>query len=118
MDRVGSDGVVTVEAGRRWAWKRNTSKACSSILAGISACLYWQQTLRAWAVRQKCLTSLSPDKKIASIQEILDFGRTRQEGRKEIVIIAENIEGEALTTRSQQTPWYVLGYRRESSGIW
>ena len=33
MDKVGKDGVITVEEGQSWASRRNTPRGCSSTAA-------------------------------------------------------------------------------------
>lgn len=97
MDEVGSDGVVTVEAGQTMGMEKEYVEGMQFDSGYISA-YFVTDSSRMEAVYNNAHILIT-DKKISSIQEILPVLESlAQQGRKEIVIIAENIEGEALAT--------------------
>ncbi len=97
IDEVGKDGVVTVEAGQTLGLEKEYVEGMQFDNGYISP-YFITDTARMQAVFEKPYILIT-DKKISSIQEILPLlEQVAQKGRKEIVIIAENIEGEALTT--------------------
>lgn len=97
MDKVGSDGVVTVEAGQTMGLEEEYVEGMQFDSGYISP-YFVTDTGRMEAVYKNPYILIT-DKKISSIQEILPvLEQLAQSGRKEIVIIAENIEGEALAT--------------------
>jgi chaperonin GroEL len=97
MDQVGSDGVVTVEAGQTMGMEKEYVEGMQFDSGYISA-YFVTDSARMEAV-YKSPYILITDKKISSIQEILPvLEALAQKGRKEIVIICESIEGEALAT--------------------
>ncbi len=97
MDQVGSNGVVTVEAGQTMGLEKEYVEGMQFDSGYISP-YFVTDPARMEAVYQNAYILIT-DKKISSIQEILPvLEKLAQSGRKEIVIIAENIEGEALTT--------------------
>ncbi len=97
IDEVGKDGVVTVEAGQTLGIEKEYVEGMQFDNGYISP-YFITDTQRMEAVFQNA-SILITDKKIGSIQEILPLlEQLAQKGRKEIVIIAENVEGEALAT--------------------
>lgn len=97
MDQVGSDGVVTVEAGQTMGLEKEYVEGMQFDSGYISP-YFVTDAGRMEAIYQNPYILIT-DKKIASIQEILPvLEALAQKGRKEIVIIAENVEGEALAT--------------------
>lgn len=97
IDEVGKDGVVTVEAGQTLGLEKEYVEGMQFDNGFISA-YFVTDPARMEAVYEKPYILIT-DKKIASIQEILPIlEQVAQKGKKEIVIIAENVEGEALTT--------------------
>jgi chaperonin GroEL len=97
MDQVGSNGVVTVEAGQTMGLEKEYVEGMQFDSGYISP-YFVTDPSRMEAVYQNAYILIT-DKKISSIQDILPvLEKLAQSGRKEIVIIAENIEGEALTT--------------------
>lgn len=97
MDQVGSDGVVTVEAGQTMGMEKEYVEGMQFDSGYISA-YFVTDPARMEAVFKNA-SILITDKKIGSIQEILPLLElVAQSGKKEIVIIAEGIEGEALAT--------------------
>lgn len=97
MDQVGSDGVVTVEAGQTMGMEKEYVEGMQFDSGYISA-YFVTDPARMEAVFSNAHILIT-DKKISSIQEILPvLEQLAQTGKKEIVIIAENIDGEALAT--------------------
>ncbi len=97
IDEVGKDGVVTVEAGQTLGLEKEFVEGMQFDQGYISPYFVTDSaTMKAVYERPYILIT---DKKISSIQEILPIlEAVAQRGRKELVIIAENVEGEALTT--------------------
>ncbi|MEQ1849047.1 MAG: chaperonin GroEL [Candidatus Peribacteraceae bacterium] len=97
MDQVGSDGVVTVEAGQTMGMEKEYVEGMQFDSGYISA-YFVTDPARMEAVYTNPHILIT-DKKISSIQEILPIlEQLAQTGKKEIVIIAESIDGEALAT--------------------
>jgi chaperonin GroEL len=97
IGEVGSDGVVTVEAGQTLGIEKEYVEGMQFDNGYISG-YFVTDTARMEAVYEKPYILIT-DKKISSIQEILPIlEQVAQKGRKEIVIIAENVEAEALAT--------------------
>jgi chaperonin GroEL len=97
MEHVGSDGVVTVEAGQTMGMEKEYVEGMQFDSGYISA-YFVTDTNRMEAVYQDAHILIT-DKKISSVQEILPvLEELAKKGRKEIVIIAESVEGEALPT--------------------
>ncbi|MDD5469277.1 MAG: chaperonin GroEL [Candidatus Peribacteraceae bacterium] len=97
IDEVGKDGVVTVEAGQTLGIEKEYVEGMQFDNGYISP-YFITDTARMEAVFENPYILIT-DKKIGSIQEILPLlEQLAQKGRKEIVIISENVEGEALAT--------------------
>jgi chaperonin GroEL len=97
IDKVGKDGVVTVEEGQGLALESEVVEGFTFDRGFLSAYMV-TDTSRMEAVLDKPHIFIT-DKKIASVQEFLPvLERVAQSGKKDIVIIAEDIEGEALAT--------------------
>lgn len=97
IGEIGKDGVVTVESGQTLGIEKEYVEGMQFDNGYISP-YFVTDTQRMEAVFENP-SILITDKKIASIQEILPLLEgLAQKGKKEIVIIAENIEGEALAT--------------------
>ncbi|KKW39707.1 MAG: 60 kDa chaperonin, partial [Candidatus Peribacteria bacterium GW2011_GWC2_54_8] len=97
IDEAGKDGVVTVEAGQTLGIEKEYVEGMQFDNGYISP-YFVTDPARMEAVFENA-SILITDRKIGSIQDILPLLEgLAQRGRKEIVIIAENIEGEALAT--------------------
>lgn len=97
MDKVGRDGVITVEEGQTVGLSREHVEGMQ-FDSGYLSPYFINDTARMEAVYEK-VKILVTDQKISSIQDILPLLEAiAQSGKKEIVIIAEDVEGEALTT--------------------
>jgi len=97
IDQAGKDGVVTVEAGQTLGLEKEYVEGMQFDNGYISP-YFITDTQKMEAIFENPYILIT-DKKIGSIQEILPLLEAlAQKGRKEIVIIAENVEGEALAT--------------------
>ena len=96
MEKVTSDGVITVEESR-------SAETYSEVVEGMQfdrgylSPYMATDTEKMEAVLDDCLILIT-DKKISNIQELLPLlEQIVQSGRK-LLIVAEDVEGEALTT--------------------
>ena len=97
IDKVGKDGVVTVEEGQGLKLESEVVEGFTFSRGFISPYMV-TDTARMEAIYEKP-SILITDKKIASVQELLPIlEKLAQNGKKELVIIAEDVEGEALGT--------------------
>lgn len=97
IEQVGKDGVVTVDKGQTLGIEKEYVEGMQFDNGYISP-YFITDTSRMEAVFENP-SILITDKKIGSIQEILPLlEKLAQSGKKEIVIICENMEGEALAT--------------------
>ncbi len=97
METVGKDGVITVEEGMSFGVEKEVVEGMQFDRGYVSPYMITNtENMKADMTEPYILVT---DKKIASIQEILPLlEKVVQSGKKDIVIIADEIEGEALTT--------------------
>ncbi len=97
MDKVGKDGVVTVEEGQGLSLESEVVEGFTMDRGYISAYMV-TDTARMEAVYDKPAILIT-DQKISSIQDFLPMlEKLAQGGKKDLVLIAEDVEGEALGT--------------------
>ncbi|MDX1765929.1 MAG: chaperonin GroEL [Candidatus Saccharimonadales bacterium] len=97
IEKVGKDGVVTVEEGQGLELESEVVEGFTMDRGFVSPYMVTDAT-RMEAVYDKPLI-LVTDKKISSVQEFLPLlEKAAQAGKKDLVIIAEDVEGEALGT--------------------
>jgi len=97
FEKVGGDGVVQVEEGQTMGLSIDMVEGMQFDNGYISPYMI-TDTARMEAVYEDAMLLLT-DSKISSIQEILPLLESMaQAGKKNLVIIAEDIEGEALAT--------------------
>ena len=97
IEKVGRDGVVTVEEGQGLALEAEVVEGFT-FDRGYSSPYMVTDTARMEAVYDKPAVVIT-DKKISSIQEFLPLlEKLAQAGKKDLVLIAEDVEGEALGT--------------------
>ncbi len=97
IGRVGKDGVVTVEEGQGLELESEVVEGFNMDRGFVSPYMV-TDAARMEAHFEKPMI-LVTDKKIASVQEILPIlEKMAQTGKKDLVIIAEDVEGEALAT--------------------
>jgi chaperonin GroEL len=97
ISKVGKDGVVTVEEGQSFGVEVEVVEGMQFDKSYVSPHMVTNtETMKAEYDDPYILIT---DKKISSIQEVLPvLEKVSEAGKKDIVIIAEDIEGEALTT--------------------
>lgn len=96
MDTVGKDGVVTVEEGQGLHLEQEVVEGFT-IDRGFVSPYMVTDTERMEAVFNKPAVVVT-DKKISSIQEISGLlEQLAESGKKDLVLIAEDVEGEAMT---------------------
>jgi len=97
IEKVGKDGVVTVEEGQGLSLESEVVEGFTMDRGFVSAYMV-TDTARMEAVYDKPAILIT-DKKISSIQEFLPvLEKLAQTGKKDLVLIAEDVEGEALAT--------------------
>jgi chaperonin GroEL len=97
IEKVGKDGVVTVEEGQGLLLESEVVEGFTFDRGFVSPYMV-TDTARMEAVYDKAAVVIT-DKKISSIQEFLPLlEKLAQSGKKDLVLIAEDVEGEALGT--------------------
>jgi chaperonin GroEL len=97
MDRVGKDGVITVEESRGINFEVEYVEGMQIDKGYISA--YFVTNTEKMEASLENSYILITDKKISAVQDILPIiEKIVQQGRREVVIIAEDVDGEALAT--------------------
>jgi len=97
IDKVGKDGVVTVEESQSFGIETEFTEGMEFDRGYISP--YMVTNPERMEAEYKSAHVLITDKKIVSVQEILPLlEKIAQTGKKELVIIADDVEGEALAT--------------------
>lgn len=97
IDKVGKDGVVTVEEGQSLNLESEVVEGFTFDKGFVSPYMV-TDTARMEAVVDKPAILIT-DKKISSTQEFLPIlEKLAQTGKKDLIIIAEDVEGEILGT--------------------
>jgi chaperonin GroEL len=97
MEKVGKDGVITVEESRGLNFETEYVEGME-FDRGYNSAYFVTNTERMIAEIDDPYILIT-DKKITSVQDILPMlEKLIQTGRKDLVIVAEDIEGEALAT--------------------
>jgi len=97
IDIVGKDGVITVEESQSFGVSKEIVEGMQFDRGYVSPYMI-TNTERMEAVYENPRILIT-DQKISSLQEILPLlEKVAQSGSKELIIIAEEIEGEALAT--------------------
>jgi chaperonin GroEL len=95
MEKVGREGVVTVEEGQGLSLESEVVDGFTLDKGFVSAYMV-TDTTRMEAVYTKPAVIIT-DKKVSSIQEIAPIlEKLAQAGKKDVVLIAEDVDGEAL----------------------
>ena len=96
ISKIGKDGVVTVEAGQGLDMEQEIVEGFSYD-KGFSSPFFVTDVNRSEAIFDKPLVLLT-DKKLSSSNDILPIlEKCAGAGKKDLVIIAEEVEGEALS---------------------
>ncbi len=94
---VGKDGVVTVEESQSLGIEKEVVEGMEFDKGYVSA--YMVTNVERMEAEMKDPLILITDKKISSIQEVLPvLEKIAQSGKRDLVIIADDVEGEALST--------------------
>ena len=97
MDRVGKDGVITVEEGKGLGFEKEYVEGMQLDRGFISPYFITDPERQEAILEDPYL--LITDKKISSATDIVPLmEKLAQVGRREIVVIAEDVDGEALAT--------------------
>lgn len=96
IEKVGKDGVVTVEASQGLELEAEVVEGFS-LDRGYVSQFFVTDVNRQEAVYEKPAIIIT-DKKISSVQEFLPMlEKLAQAGKKDVVLIADEVEGEALS---------------------
>ncbi len=96
MEKVSNDGVITIEESKTMQTELDLVEGMQFDRGYISAYMATDMDKMEAVLDDPCI--LITDKKISSIQEILPLLEQIVQAGKKLLIIAEDIEGEALTT--------------------
>jgi len=97
MEEVGKDGVVTVEESKTFGLQKEIVKGMQFDRGYVSPYMVTDPERMEAVLEDPYI--LITDKKISSVQEILPLlQKLAAAGKKNLVIIADEIEGEALAT--------------------
>ncbi|MFA5124762.1 MAG: chaperonin GroEL [Patescibacteria group bacterium] len=97
LGEVGNEGVVTVEEGQSFGVEKEIVKGMQFDKGYVSH--YMITNAERMEAEYADVPVLITDKKISSLQSILPLmEKLAQTGRKDLVIIADDVDGEALAT--------------------
>ena len=97
IDKVGKDGVVTVEESQSFGIETELTEGMEFDKGYVSP--YMVTNHERMEAEYKNAQLLITDEKLSGIQDILPLlEKIAQTGKKELVIIADDVEGEALAT--------------------
>lgn len=97
VEKVGKDGVVTVEESQSLGIESDYVEGMEFDKGYVSAYMVTNPDRMEAEVKDAAI--LVTDKKISAIKEILPLlEKIAQSGKKDLVIIADDVEGEALAT--------------------
>ncbi|MBU6490661.1 chaperonin GroEL [Patescibacteria group bacterium] len=97
VEKVGASGVVTVEESQGMELSYDIVEGLQIDKGYVSA--YMVTNAERMEAEMKDALILLTDKKIGNVQEILPLlEKVAQSGKKELVIIADDVEGDALST--------------------
>ena len=97
IESVGNEGVITVEEGQSFGVEKEVVEGMQFDKGYVSHYMVTNtETMKAELDDPYILIT---DRKVAAVQEILPLlEKVLQTGKKDLVVIADDIEGEALTT--------------------
>ncbi len=96
MEKVSGDGVITIEESKTMQTELDLVEGMQFDRGYISAYMATDMDKMEATLENPCI--LITDKKISSIQEILPLLEQVVQSGAKLLIIAEDVEGEALTT--------------------
>ncbi len=116
MDKVGKDGVITVEEGQSLGLEKEYTEGMQFDRGYLSA-YFVTNPDRMEAVLENPLILIT-DKKISSVQDMLPALEKAVQQGKPTLIIAEDVDGEALATLVvNKLRGTVSGPRRQGAGL-
>ena len=117
MEKVTSDGVITIEESKTMQTELDLVEGMQFDRGYISAYMATDTEKMEAVLDDPCI--LITDKKISNIQEILPLLEQIVQAGRKLLIIAEDIEGEALTTLIvNKLRGTFTGSRCKGSGLW
>ncbi len=97
MESVGKEGVITVEEGQSFGIEKEVVEGMQFDKGYVSPYMITNSDTMKAEMNDPYI--LITDKKISSLQDVLPLlEKIAQSGKKDLVIIADDIEGEALAT--------------------
>ncbi len=97
MDKVGTDGVITVEEGKGLRLEVEYTEGMQFDRGYISPYFITDSQRMEAAIDEPFI--LITDRKITAVSDLLPLlERVLQTGKKDLVIVAEDVDGEALAT--------------------
>jgi len=97
MEEVGQDGVITVEESKAFGLEKETVEGMQFDKGYVSPYMVTNADKMEAILEDSYI--LITDKKVSAVNEVLPLlEKLSQTGKKDLVIIAEEIEGEALAT--------------------
>ncbi len=96
MEVVGNDGIITVEEAKTMKTEMDTVRGMQFDRGFVSAYMVTDPEKMISELDNPAI--LITDKKISSAQEILHFLEWQMQSGRKMLIVAEDIEGEALAT--------------------
>lgn len=118
IKRVGKDGAVTVEESQTFGTELDVVEGLQFEKGYVSP--YMVTNSERMEAEYKEVAILVTDKKISTVKEILPLlEKLAASGKKELVIIADDIDGEALTTfvlNKLRGGFHVLGIKAPGYG--
>ena len=118
MESVGKDGVITVEEGQSFGVEKEVVEGMQFDKGYVSP--YMISNPESMKAEMNDPYILITDKKIGSVHDILPLlEKLVQAGRKDLVIIADDIDGEALATfvvNKMRVTFNVLGIKAPGFG--
>ena len=116
MEKVSNDGVITIEESKTMKTELDLVEGMQFDRGYISA--YMATDMEKMEAVLDDPYILITDKKISNIQEILPLLEQIVQAGRKLLIIAEDIEGEALDHPDRkQTAWYFPGCWRKGTGL-
>ena len=97
IKEVGKDGVVTVEESQSLGIEKEVVEGLEFERGYVSAYMVTDTSRMEASYKDPLI--LITDKKVSSVQEVLPMlQKIAESGKKDLVLIAEDVDGEALTT--------------------
>jgi len=116
MKKVGKDGVITVEESKTLETQLDVVEGMQFDRGYLSP-YFVTDPERMEAVQENAYI-LIHEKKISSMKDLLPLLEQIAKGGKPLLIIAEDVEGEALgDSGRQQTSWHAASLGRQGSGL-